>query len=47
MGEHDEKVRENYLRRQAKRLGWFLGKSRAKKINLMILVVTGSRLVGN
>ncbi len=34
MGEHDEKVRENYLRRQAKRLGLVLRKSRAKKINL-------------
>lgn len=30
---HEEKTRENYLRRQAKRLGLALKKSRAKKWN--------------
>ncbi|MGI6225746.1 MAG: hypothetical protein ACOYJ1_05760 [Peptococcales bacterium] len=31
MDSSKEKVRENYLRRQADRLGWALRKSRAKK----------------
>lgn len=30
----DEKVRENYCRRQAKRVGLFLRKSKAKKTNI-------------
>jgi len=34
MSNHNEKVKENYLRRQAKRQGFILKKSRARKPNI-------------